>query len=149
MKGRGLALPAGALLAGVLLSGGAMCIGGACSRDDAARLKRQERRQFSIVMESKMRQLDRGIASLGDTPTLTDSVFASEVEDLKRNQQALRSRLAAMSAVPEREWPALRDSVETDYHHVREQYGALVHHETLAEPAPADSSMGDAPSLPR
>jgi hypothetical protein len=149
MKGRGLALPAGALLVGALLSGGAMCISGACSRDEAARIKRQERRQFSIVMESKMRQLERGIAGLGDASTTMDSVFASEVENLKRNQQALRSRLAAMDAVPEREWPALRDSVETDYHVVREQYGALVHHESLAEPARVDSSTSDSASLPR
>ncbi len=149
MKGRGLALPAGALLLGALFTGGAMCIGGACSRDEAARIQRQERRQFSIVMESKMRQHDRGIATLGEGTTTIDSLFAIEVEDLKRNQQALRSRLSAIDAVPEQEWPALRDSVELDYHIVREQYGALVHYEPLVAPAPADSSLADAPSLPR
>lgn len=121
---------------------------GACARDDAGRAARQERRQFQIVMESKLRQMDRGIAKLGHVAVETDSSYAGDVESLKDNQRILREKLAAMGTVSDEAWPSLRDSVETTYHEVRAQYGALSHREPEIPPAPADSAGDFAPTQP-
>lgn len=121
---------------------------GACARDDAGRAARQERRQFQFVMESKLRQLDRGIAKLGDVTVQTDSIYVENVESLKDKQRVLREKLAAMDTVSEEEWPSLKDSVETTYHDVRAHYGALAHRESEDAPAPADSSFGLLPAQP-
>lgn len=114
----------------------------ACSRDDGGRAARLERRQFRVVMESKMRYLDRGIAHLAEASP-GDSLRSGDVENLKRNQRVLRGRLASMDETSEAEWPALRDSLEYYYHGVRAQYEALSHDGARVEQTAADPSGGD------
>jgi hypothetical protein len=121
----------------------ALSVVGACARDDGGRATRQERRQFSVVMESKARQLDRGIAQLADASTPLDSVRAADVEQLKQSQRTLRERLSTVDSAPDSAWPALRDSLESYYRGVRLQYGALSHYDARVEQAVADSSGGD------
>lgn len=99
-------------------------------------------------MESKLRQIDRGIAKLGDVATETDSSYIGDVESLKDKQRVLRDKLAAMATVSDEGWPSLRDSVETTYHDVRAHYGALAHREPEAAPSAPDSSLGLLPSQP-
>jgi hypothetical protein len=126
----------------------ALSLVGACARDDGGRATRQERRQFSIVMASKVRQLDRGIAQLGDASAPLDSVRAANVETLKQSQQTLRERLASIDSAPDQAWPALRDSLESYYHGVRLQYGTLSHYDARVEQAVVDSSGGDGSAQP-
>lgn len=121
---------------------------GACARDDGGRAVRQERRQFSVVMESKVRQLDRGIAQLADASTPLDSIRAADVEQLKHSQRTLRERLSAVNSAPDEAWPALRDSLESYYHGVRLRYGALSNYDARVEQAAADSSGGDGSAQP-
>lgn len=121
----------------------ALSVAGACARDDGGRATRQERRQFSVVMEGKARQLDRGIAQLSDASAPIDSARAADVENLKQSQRTLRERLSAVDSAPDDAWPALRDSLESYYRGVRLQYGALSHYDARVEQAAADSSGGD------
>jgi hypothetical protein len=121
-----------ACLLGVLLLVG-------CVDDDAGRAMRYQRRQFHAVMEGKLRQIDHGIARLGSARFESDSTYAGEVENLKRRQRTLRERLAAMDAATDQQWPALQDSVQSDYRGVREQYAALVSREARATAVHRDS----------
>jgi hypothetical protein len=121
---------------------------GACARDDAGRAARQERRQFQIVMESKLRQLDRGIAKLGGVALETDSSYSGDIENLKGKQLALREKMAIMGTVSDEAWPSLRDSVEINYHDIRAHYGALAHREPDSPMAPPDSSNSFSSALP-
>jgi hypothetical protein len=116
---------------------------GACALDDVSKAVRENRRQFRVVMESKMRQLDRGIAHLNGASQSPDTVRVGDVANLKRNQQALRVMLASVDGASDAEWPALRDSLENCYHGVRSQYDALAHYGARVEQAVADSSGGD------
>ncbi len=138
---KGLVVKGGlALLAGVYGVAATLCVVGACTRDEASAVQRQERRQFHIVMESKLRQLDLGIARLvRETPPI-DSVFAGEVQDLERSQQSLREKLVAMNTVSDQEWPALKDALEVDYRTVRDRYGDMTMREARAASAHVDSS---------
>lgn len=126
----------------------ALSVAGACAPDDGGRAARQERRQFSVVMESKVRQLDRGIAQLSDASAETDSARAADVEALKQSQRTLRERLASIDSAPDDAWPALRDSLESYYHGVRSKYGALSHYDARVEQADVDSSGGDESAQP-
>ena len=121
----------------------ALSVAGACTRDDGGRATRQERRQFSVVMESKARQLDRGIAQLADASTPLDSVRATDVENLKQSQRTLRARLSSVDSAPDSAWPALRDSLESYYRGVRLQYDTFSHYDARVEQAVVDSSGGD------
>jgi hypothetical protein len=103
----------------------AVMVGAGCSSDEERRLNRQERRQFYVVMESKLRQIDRGMVQLGDVASHADSAYASDVERLKDNGRTLRGKLDTMNTASNEEWPALRDSLEHDYHGVRLQYADL------------------------
>lgn len=120
---------------------GTLCVLAACANEEATRISRQERRQFHVVMESKLRQLDRGIARLGEVVAPGDSTYEGDVAALKLRQTALRERLVTLSSATDEVWMAQRDSVELDYHGVREQYGALAHREVpAATPASAASA---------
>lgn len=120
---------------------GTLCVLAACANEEATRISRQERRQFHVVMESKLRQLDRGIAQLGEVVAPGDSTYEGDVAALKLRQTALRERLVTLSSATDEVWMAQRDSVELDYHGVREQYGALAHREVpAATPASAASA---------
>jgi hypothetical protein len=123
-----------------------LCVLAACAKDEAPAISRQERRQFHVVMESKLRQLDRGIAQLGEVAPPADSVYAMDVAALKHNQDSLRERLTTMAAASDDEWLAQRDSVESHYHGVRNQYGALAHRES---PSAAAASGESAATQPR
>jgi len=114
--------------------------GGACENDEAVRVTRHDRRQFYVVMESKLRQMDRGIAQVDGAAAGADSAYAVDVENLKRSQRDLRDRLSAMDAASDQSWPALKDSLEFYYRIVRAQYGDIATHETRAETAHMDSS---------
>lgn len=117
----------------------------ACARNDAAQFHREERRQFQFVMESKLRQLDRRIARLAGAATAPDSSYAGDVEKLKRSQLTLRDRLSAMDAATDAQWPALRDSVESTYHDVRQRCGFLAQRDAGAGTA-ADAGYAPAQS---
>ena len=107
---------------------------GACSRGDAGQVNRQARRQFHIVMESKLRDLDRGIAGLVSSPATADSAYVTGIEDLKRSQAELQAELKALDSASDQEWLAHRDSVQSHYHANRAQYGALAKYETRPPP---------------
>jgi hypothetical protein len=98
------------------LVAGTLCVLAACANEEATRISREDRRQFHVVMESKLRQIDRGIALLGQSATPGDSTYEGNVAALKQRQNALRERLIILSAATDEEWMVQRDSVEFDYH---------------------------------
>jgi hypothetical protein len=129
---------------------GVVMVGGGCSADEESRVNREERRQFYVVMESKLRQIDRGINQLDSVTSEADSVYAGDVERLKDNGRTLRGRLAAMNSASNEEWPALRDSIETYYHGVRTQYATLVSRATQYASTDRDSaSTAVTPTTPK
>lgn len=119
---------------------GSVLVGGACENDEAMRVTRNDRRQFYVVMESKLRQIDRGIARMDGAAASGDSAYAVDVENLKRDQRNLRERLSAMVAAPDQSWPELKDSVEFYYRGIRTQYGDITTRETRAAAAQTDST---------
>jgi hypothetical protein len=129
---------------------GAVVVGGGCSSDEESGINRQERRQFNIVMESKLRQMDRGIAQLGGVSSQADSVYLGDVERLKDNGRTLRNKVDAMNAASNEAWPALRDSVEHYYHGVRSQYADLMDRATRYHaPAGLDSAAATSTATAR
>jgi hypothetical protein len=129
MKRRALAL----LVGGVLVMG-------ACDDDEAMRVTRHDRRQFHVVMEGKLRQIDRGIEQVSDAATGADSAYVADVESLRRSQRDLRERLSAMGAASDQNWPALKDSLEFYYRDVRTHFDDLARRDAGAASAQLDSS---------
>jgi hypothetical protein len=129
-----------------LLVGGALVVG-ACENDKATRVTRTDRRQFHIVMEGKLRQIDREIEKVSGAATGADSAYVADVESLKRSQRDLRERLSAMGAASDQNWPVLKDSLEFYYRSVRTQFGDLAIRDALTTSAQLDSSsVGSSPS---
>lgn len=122
-----------------LLVGGVLMLG-ACENDEATRVRQHDRRQFQVVMESKLRQIDRGIEQVSGAAAGADSAYVADVESLKRSQRELRGRLSTMDAASDQNWPALKDSLESDYHNVRTQFGELETRGARAAAAHTDSS---------
>ncbi len=81
---------------------------------------KESRRQFHSVMESKLRQLDRGIATLAYAPA--DS---ASVDGLRRRQRALHDRLDDMAGADDLRWNSLKDSLEVEFRELRDQYATL------------------------
>lgn len=124
-----------------LLVGSVLAMG-ACENDEAIRVTRYDRRQFYVVMESKLRQIDRGIEHVSGAAVGADSAYVADVESLKRSQRDLRERLSAMGAASDQHWPALRDSLEFYYRDVRTQFGDLATREaTMREARTATAGM--------
>ena len=92
----------------------------ACSARDENRASQEARRQFHLVMEGKLRQLDRGIGSLATSPA--DS---SSLEVLKQQQRTLQSQLDDMAAASDESWLSLKESLEVDYRDLRDQYAVF------------------------
>jgi hypothetical protein len=122
-----------------LLVGGVLMLG-ACENDKAIRATQHDRRQFQVVMEGKLRQIDRGIDQVSGAAAGADSAYVADVESLKRSQRVLRGRLSAIDAASDENWPALKDSLEFYYHHIQTEFGELVMREARAATAHVDSS---------
>ena len=123
-----------------LLVGGVLMLG-ACEKDEANRATQHDRRQFQVVMEGKLRQIDRGIEQVSGAAAGADSAYVADVESLRRSQRELRGRLSAMDAASDQNWPALKDSLEFHYHHIQAEFGELVvMREARAATAHVDSS---------
>lgn len=105
-----------ALLAWVLT----LCLIGGCNARDETRASKESRRRFHAVMEGKLRQLDRGIATLAESPA--DSAAASE---LRLRQQTLQGQLKAMAAESDQSWLSLKENLEVEYRDLREQCALL------------------------
>ncbi len=97
----------------VLIAIVSLAIGG-CGQQGDGRM-RESRNQFHFVMETKMRDLDRSIDTLSD-----DGVARASA--LRGDYDALRTRLTALNAASDEEWPEARDSMEVHYRVVRARF---------------------------
>lgn len=92
----------------------------ACGARDENRASQEARRQFHAVMEGKLRQLDRGIASRAYA--VEDS---AHVAALRKQQRTLQGQLDEMADASDQRWLSLKESLETEYRDLREQYAAI------------------------
>ena len=98
----------------------AACLLAACDARDENRASKETRRQFHAVMEGKLRQLDRGIASLAYA-----AEDSAHIAALREQQRTLQGQLHEMANASDQRWLSLKESMETEYRDLREQYAAI------------------------
>jgi hypothetical protein len=97
------------------------CLLSGCGASNESRSSAKEsRRLFHSVMEGKLRQLDRGIATIAYAPS--DS---ASMDVLRQRQRALHDRLDDMTTASDLRWHSMKDSVEVEYRELRDQYATL------------------------
>ena len=97
------------------------CLLSGCDASKESRSSAKEsRREFHSVMERKLRQLDRGIATLAYAPADSASMDA-----LRQRQRALRDRLDDLATASDLRWHSMKDSVEVEYRELRDQYATM------------------------
>ena len=92
----------------------------ACDARDENRASKEARHQFHAVMEGKLRQLDRGIAALAYA-----AEDSAHIAALRKQQRTLQGQLHEMANASDQRWMSLKESMETEYRDLREQYAAI------------------------
>jgi hypothetical protein len=82
---------------------------------------RQEKRQFAIVMNSKVKQMERRTAQLYAGMLAGDSLTV-EVDTLKRRQGELRAELTSIDEADPAVWKELRPAMESRYYDLERHY---------------------------
>lgn len=121
----------------------AVCSTGGCGRQMERTDIHQERRQFQIVMENKMHELERKVTDLEQNVQFDDERQRAdeEIAELRRNYDALDDRMNELGEVSDLNWQDARKSVESGYGDLKRRYGALLSRMVLEESsAPADTS---------
>jgi hypothetical protein len=98
-----------------------LCLVAAGCGDQRMRQFRQEKRQFSIVMKSKLNQFDRRAAELV-IQVAADSLRTLEVEELRDSQGELRETVAAIDGANEAQWKELKPTLEAQYYDLERRY---------------------------
>lgn len=98
---------------------GSLILGGCGNQQQ--RQFRQEKRQFSIVMRSKLRQFEQRAAQLA-TQVQGDSLHTAEVTALQGSHVEFRSGVAAIDTASESEWKELKPAMEAAYYDLERRY---------------------------
>ena len=103
----------------------AAAVAGGCTGREQTQA-REQKRQFQIVMETKLAQLEQKTDALAhDT---TDSVTVArgpEIEELQRSQREFRGKVAALADAPESQWSEAKASMESEYLDLEKRYAEL------------------------
>ncbi len=84
---------------------------------------RQQKRQFQIVMETKLAQLERRTDALAREAADTVAVArAGEISNLQRSQREFRARVASLSDASEPQWSEAKTSLESEYLDLEKRY---------------------------
>jgi hypothetical protein len=89
--------------------------------DGNQRAFRQEKRQFTIVMKSKLRQFERRTTDLS-TQVTTDSVRTLEVDSLRIRHADFQTRVSSISPTNETQWRELKPTLEAEYYDLERRY---------------------------
>lgn len=89
--------------------------------DQRQRQFRQEKRQFAIVMKSKLNQFDRRAADLA-TQVLEDSLHLAEVEALRGSHIELRGKIAGIDGATVGQWKEIKPAMEAEYYDLERRY---------------------------
>lgn len=89
--------------------------------DQSQRQFRQEKRQFAIVMKSKLNQFDRRAADLA-LQVQTDSVHTVTVDSLRGSHGAFRVRIAALDGATMTQWKEIKPAMEAEYYDLERRY---------------------------
>lgn len=102
--------------------------------DQRQRQFRQEKRQFAIVMKSKVNQFERRAADLA-TQVQDDSLLAIEVGALRGSHGEFREEIAAINQASEKQWKEMKPAMEAAYFDLERRYyeiaGAAASQEAL------------------
>lgn len=87
---------------------------------------REERRQFQIVMETKLAQLEQRTDALSLERADSAAVAgAGEIEDLRRSQREFREQVATLADAPESKWSEVKTAMESQYLDLEKRYAEL------------------------
>jgi len=87
---------------------------------------RQQKRQFQIVMETKLTQLEERTDALARDPADTVAVaHAGEIADLQRSQREFRAKVASLADAPESQWSEAKTILESEYLGLEKRYAEL------------------------
>jgi chlorite dismutase len=86
----------------------------------------REQRQFQIVMETKLTQLEERTDALARDPADTVAVaHAGEIADLQRSQREFRAKVASLADAPESQWSEAKTILESEYLGLEKRYAEL------------------------
>lgn len=89
--------------------------------DQRQRQFRQEKRQFAIVMKSKMSQFERRAADLA-TQVQDDSLLAIDVGALRASHGEFQEEIAAINGATETQWKEMKPAMEAAYFDLERRY---------------------------
>lgn len=89
--------------------------------DQRQRQFRQEKRQFAIVMKSKMNQFERRAADLA-TQVQDDSLLTTEVGALRGSHGEFQEEIAAINGANETQWKEMKPAMEAAYFDLERRY---------------------------
>ncbi|HEU4366562.1 MAG TPA: hypothetical protein VFT13_13985 [Candidatus Krumholzibacteria bacterium] len=135
---------------GLLLIAAASLLVAGCG-DQRQRQFRQEKRQFAIVMKSKLNQFDRRAAELA-VQVQTDSLHTLEVDSLRLSHDEFRGRIAAIDGATASQWKEIKPAMEAEYYDLERRYyeiaGAVAAQQAI-EASVDTLTAGDAGEEPR
>lgn len=118
--------------------------------DQRQRQFRQEKRQFSIVMKSKMSQFERRAADLA-TQVQDDSLLTIEVGALRGSHGEFQEEIATINGANETQWKEMKPAMEAAYFDLERRYyeiaGAAASQEALEATTDTVSTASAADSL--
>ena len=89
--------------------------------DQHQRQFRQEKRQFAIVMKSKLNQFDRRAADLA-AQVQADSLHTLEVDSLRAGHNEFLGRIAAIDGATASQWKEIKPAMEAEYYDLERRY---------------------------
>jgi hypothetical protein len=87
---------------------------------------REQKRQFQIVMETKLSQLEERTDALTRDPADSVAVAsAGEIAELQRSQREFRAKVASLADAPESQWGEAKTVMESEYLDLEKRYAEL------------------------
>jgi hypothetical protein len=100
-------------------------LAGGCSGQQQTQAGEQKR-QFQIVMETKLAQLEERTGALASEPAESGAVApAAEIADLQQSQREFRAKMASLADAPDSEWSEAKTILESEYLDLEKRYVEL------------------------
>jgi hypothetical protein len=87
---------------------------------------REQKRQFQIVMETKLAQLEERTGTLASDPADSGTAaHAGEIADLQQSQHEFRAKMASLADASDSEWSEAKTVLESEYLDLEKRYAEL------------------------